>query len=234
MLNKEKVLLCFGLQVITLSCFSYYKNQSSLIKKNFKSIPPQIKIRVLKKDPFICRLENFITDAEAEHLKRIAANKLERSRVGIEGGGIEDSRTSSSAMFHNRYDDTIQLITTRATDMVGYPFFQAEGLQVVRYQKGEEFKPHLDAYTDDQKKEMSGSQRVMTFFIYLNDVKQSDGGETEFPKLSLKVKPKKNSAVFWVNLDKDGKNDERMLHAGLPPKSGEKWGANLWVLSKPY
>jgi len=233
---NKKVITILLISFITSSCYAFYKKPShALVKKTFKSVPPHARCTVLSRDPFICRVDNFLSDEETEHLKQIAAAKLERSRVGVDASGIDDCRTSSSAMFDNQHDAIVQSVVKRGTDMIGFLFGHAEGLQVVHYDTSQEFKPHLDAFEDDEVIKLGNKQRVGTFFIYLNDLASGNGGETEFTQLGLKVTPKKNSAVFWYNTDRDGNNkDPRMLHAGLPPKAGEKWGVNLWILNRPY
>ena len=40
--------------------------------------------------------------------------------------------------------------------------------------------------------------RILTFFLYLSDVEE--GGETAFPSLGIKVKPKKGKAVLWPSV----------------------------------
>ncbi len=74
-------------------------------------------------------------------------------------------------------------------------------------------------------------QRVATFFTYLNNVPVDNGGETDFPKIfKLKVRPRKNTAVLWFNIRANGREDPRVLHAGLPVQGDlEKWGMNIWV-----
>ena len=42
-------------------------------------------------------------------------------------------------------------------------------------------------------------------------------------------KPRKGSGVFWVNLHESGFGDQRVTHAGLPVREGEKVGMNIWV-----
>lgn len=37
------------------------------------------------------------------------------------------------------------------------------------------------------------------------------------------------SALFWRNLDEEGKGREDVLHAGLPAVGGEKVGLNIWT-----
>ena len=42
-------------------------------------------------------------------------------------------------------------------------------------------------------------------------------------------KPRKGSGIFWVNLHESGFGDQRVRHAGLPVREGEKVGMNIWV-----
>lgn len=71
--------------------------------------------------------------------------------------------------------------------------------------------------------------RVFTFFMYLSDVEE--GGETYFPKLGIKVRPRLGSAIMWPSVhDEDmTQTDRRTNHAALPVQAGLKVGANLWV-----
>lgn len=68
----------------------------------------------------------------------------------------------------------------------------------------------------------------MTLFIYLSDV--DEGGETDFPRLGLKVAPKKGRAVLWPSVFDDNPNhsDPRSDHGALPVIRGTKYGANAW------
>lgn len=74
--------------------------------------------------------------------------------------------------------------------------------------------------------------RILTFFIYLSDVEE--GGETAFPRIGIKVKPKRGSAVLWpstysYNLSE---KDPRTHHEALPVIKGMKYAANSWI--HPY
>jgi len=53
-------------------------------------------------------------------------------------------------------------------------------------------------------------------------------GEKDGEAKGIKFKPITGNAIFWVNLDKDGRGDRRLVHAGLPVGEGEKIGMNLW------
>jgi len=71
--------------------------------------------------------------------------------------------------------------------------------------------------------------RILTFYLYLSDVEE--GGETQFPRLGLSVKPKLGRAVLWPSVFNDDPNvkDTRSDHAALPVTRGVKYGANAWI-----
>ena len=65
---------------------------------------------------------------------------------------------------------------------------QGEPLQILRYQPGQEYRPHFD-WLD------VGNRRVMTALIYLND--DYEGGETAFTKTGLKVKGRTGDVIIF-------------------------------------
>ena len=102
-------------------------------------------------------------------------------------------------------------------------------LQILRYGETQFQGLHGDYIVEDTYRR--GGGRVLTLFMYLNDVEE--GGETEFPRLNppVKVTPKKNMVLLWANvLDSDpNKEDERMWHQALPVVKGTKHAANFWI-----
>jgi prolyl 4-hydroxylase len=70
--------------------------------------------------------------------------------------------------------------------------------------------------------------RLLTFYIYLNDVEE--GGGTHFTDLGISVQPKRGRVVLWPSvLDSNLEAIEPMTHhEALAPVSGTKFGANLW------
>ena len=110
-----------------------------------------------------------------------------------------------------------------------------EGIQVVKYQVGQQFKPHLDTFSDtaEGRKEMLGlGQRWKTILVYLKV--PLAGGGTEFPLLGKTVTPIARAAVIWTNCDrKNGTILELSKHAGLPVESGEKIAVNVWIRQRP-
>ncbi|KAF2785501.1 hypothetical protein K505DRAFT_380848 [Melanomma pulvis-pyrius CBS 109.77] len=53
-------------------------------------------------------------------------------------------------------------------------------------------------------------------------------GEKDGATKGVKFKPIAGNAIFWVNMDNEGRGDRRLVHAGLPVGEGEKIGMNLW------
>jgi len=91
-----------------------------------------------------------------------------------------------------------------------------EEFKVKYYNKDlqDQFTIHTDATT------LERSKRFFAFFWYLNDVEQ--GGETEFPDLGIKIKPKKGRIVmfppFWM-----------YPHIGHPPISNDKYLLSVYL-----
>ena len=62
--------------------------------------------------------------------------------------------------------------------------------------------------------------------VYLNNVEE--GGETEFPKAGLKVKPEIGTVLFWHDMV-DGVPYLKSEHEAMPPIKGEKWACTYWI-----
>ena len=94
---------------------------------------------------------------------------------------------------------------------------------------------HVDALTiaqfRQQPSEVSYGPRFFTGILYLND--NFSGGETVFPKLSLKIKPKSGRLLLWSNtLAGSIDPDPKTAHAGLPVLEGEQNILSLWLTSR--
>lgn len=194
----------------------------------------RLRFERLSERPLVVRIYDFLSDAECEHLKAIVGDRLKPSTVQVVGGAPSDTapspqRTSSSAFLRAAEDPVVRDIEQRASKLCAYPLAHFEPLQVLRYQPGQRYSPHHDYFP--RASLGRDGQRHATYFLYLSD--DAAGGETAFPRLGLKVQPLRNSAVFWYNCDERGHELEDTLHAGLPPRSGEKWGCNIWVRERP-
>lgn len=187
-----------------------------------------VRVVRLHADPELLLLHDFVSEDEAKEL--IAAARFDRSTTVCDdpkGCEVQERTSSSAAVPPSATTDAIQ---TRGKVLSRLPV--AEAIQVVRYEPGQEFKPHLDAFDDSAAgrqaiNQYNGRQRTATILIYLSGPEA--GGETVFPELGLRIAPIPRAALFWRNLRSDGAIDPRMLHGGAPVKSGVKYAANLWL-----
>lgn len=184
---------------------------------------------VLHRDPLILFIPEFVSAEEAAYCIAAGDRAMERSKVVCNdpNGCIDARRTSESA--HLGLDPLVEPIRQRAREFSRLA--TCETLQVVRYDVGQEFKPHLDQFdtsTDVGKREVrSGGQRGATFLVYLNE--PAAGGATVFPEVGLSVLPKARAAVFWRHQLPNGRTDPRTLHGGAPVTRGRKYAMNCWL-----
>ena len=120
-------------------------------------------------------------------------------------------------------------IEARIGALLGWPVENGEGLQVLRYRPGAEYKPHYDyfdpAHAGTPTILKRGGQRVATIVTYLNT--PECGGATTFPDVNLEVAPVKGNAVFF-SYDR-AHPMTRTLHGGAPVMAGEKWVTTKWL-----
>ncbi len=144
-------------------------------------------------------------------------------------------RTSSEASFDPVMESgALRLAQLRMAFAAGIDLHHAEQLTVLRYEPGQQYRPHRDylpAGTLQMDRPHAGN-RVRTICVYLNAVEA--GGATEFPVPGLRIDPIPGRAVVFDNLMADGSPQPDSLHAGTPVEAGEKWLATLWIRQGRY
>jgi len=149
------------------------------------------------------------------------------------GNTVDEVRRHSTAAFQRLTDMDLvtEAVCNRACALAGMPAVNAESLQVLHYQVGEYFAPHVDFWNPFFEGHAATlrdhGQRVFTVLVYLND--DLEGGETEFLQLGLRHRGRKGDALMFRNVDAEGQVDPRTLHAGRPPTQGEKWLLSVWI-----
>lgn len=195
-------------------------------------------IRMKIDRPEILILESLLTHAECDDLVARATEKLAPSTtvdpVTGEMKTIQD-RTSVGTYFPLEENEFISRLDRRLADIGNLPVENGEGLQILRYGVGGEYKPHFDYFpphqTGSSVHTANGGQRVATVVMYLNDVEE--GGETIFPKIHLAVSPRKGDAVYFSYFNATGQVDHLTLHGGAPVTKGVKWIATKWYRQFP-
>lgn len=111
--------------------------------------------------------------------------------------------------------------------LTGVPDANSEYLQLLKYEKGQFYRVHHDYIENDDGRPQG--PRILTAFLYLNDVEK--GGGTNFPDLNLTVMPKKGRLLLWPSvLNEDpSKKDYSTRHQALDVEVGRKYGANGWI-----
>ncbi|KAL3809185.1 hypothetical protein ACHAXA_000704 [Cyclostephanos tholiformis] len=189
--------------------------------------------------PWIFAFDDFVNDDEIEQILRGAAygHGYQRSTdqgqiVGASGEAVKvtsSTRTSSNAWCGKRCEDLpgVMSVTARIEEVTGIPQNHYESFQILRYEEGQFYRRHHDS--SEHKKNDSTGHRILTFFLYLNDVE--NGGETRFTTLDIDVKPKKGRALVWSSVMNDDPNrsDARMYHEAKEVLKGIKYAANHWI-----
>lgn len=183
----------------------------------------EITTEVLNEEPLIVKFHNVLSDEECAALIANASSRLERSKLASKE--ISQIRTSSGMFFDENESPLINEIEKRVASLMHMPIKHAEGLQVLHYEPGQQFKAHFDYFAEHHPS--SKNNRISTLVMYLNNVEQ--GGETTFPQLGLSVTPVKGCAVYFEYFYNDQKLNELTLHSGEPVIRGEKWVATQWM-----
>lgn len=197
----------------------------------------RVQVLASLQSPRVVVLGGFLSDAECDALVDAARPRLVRSRtVQTQTGGEElNADRTSSGMFFNRGEGAlIQRIEARIARLLRWPVENGEGLQVLRYGPGAEYKPHYDYFDPAEPGTPSllqrGGQRLATLLLYLNEPER--GGGTTFPDAGLEVAPHRGHAVFF-SYDQPSPAT-RTLHGGAPVIAGEKWVATKWLREREF
>lgn len=119
--------------------------------------------------------------------------------------------------------------------MTKAPRANFEPAQVCRYDYGQFYKAHYDAFDlttqPGRRCAETGGQRIATVLIYLNTVEK--GGHTTFPKLNLKFSPIRGRALIFFPATLDGSLDTLALHCGEDAIE-EKWLCQVWIRQQEF
>ncbi|MDH4419448.1 MAG: 2OG-Fe(II) oxygenase [Acidovorax sp.] len=187
--------------------------------------------------PRIVVFGNLLSPEECDALMADAEPRLARSlTVATKTGGeeINADRTSDGMFFQRGETPLIQRIEARVARLLNWPIENGEGLQVLHYRPGAEYKPHYDYFDPAEPGTASivkrGGQRVGTLVMYLNTPEK--GGGTTFPDVHLEVGPQRGNAVFFSY--ERPHTSTRTLHGGAPVIAGEKWIATKWLREREF
>jgi len=187
--------------------------------------------------PWIIYIDNFISDEQCNKLSEFGHSiGYEQSRDvgkkkfdGTYDAVANNGRTSKNAWCSEKCmaDPAVEQVLNKIKNATGIPIVNQEQLQLLRYEVGQFYRSHHD-FISHHVERQSGP-RILTFFLYLNDVPK--GGGTKFTDLDITVFPKKGRALLWPSvLDSDLNTIEPLTHhEALSVEEGVKFGANAWI-----
>jgi prolyl 4-hydroxylase len=192
----------------------------------------RVSVLSVMSDPPIIVFGDLLSSEECEALIEGAKPRMARSlTVATKTGGEElnADRTSNGMFYARDENEVVKRIEARLAHLVNWPIENGEGLQILHYRPGAEYKPHYDYFDPHEPGTPTilkrGGQRVATIIMYLHEPEK--GGGTVFPDVKLEVAPKRGNAVFF-SYDR-AHPITKSLHGGAPVIAGEKWIATKWL-----
>jgi prolyl 4-hydroxylase len=197
----------------------------------------QVRVLLSMREPRVIVFGGLLSDDECDGLIDAARARLTRSEtVQNETGGSEvnAARTSQGMFFQRAENELCKRLEARFAKLMNWPLENGEGIQILHYRPGAEYKPHYDYFDPAQPGTPTilqrGGQRVASLVCYLNT--PVSGGSTVFPDVALDVAAVKGNAVFF-SYDK-AHPTTKSLHGGSPVIEGEKWVATKWVRERRF
>ncbi len=198
----------------------------------------EVQVIMEMQKPRMVVLGGFLTDEECDQIVEIAASRMERSTVvandAADGNAVSEIRTSFGTFLRRGEFDVCNRVDARVQALLNWPVEFTEDLQVLRYDKGAEYKAHHDYFdpaaglwTPNFRR---GGNRVGSMIMYLNTPER--GGGTVFPDVPMEVYARKGTAVLFTY--PDAHPSSRSLHGGTPVVEGQKWAAVKWFRQGPH
>ncbi|RZM00054.1 MAG: 2-oxoglutarate-dependent dioxygenase [Variovorax sp.] len=197
------------------------------------------RVQVLQtvRHPRVIVFGDLLSDDECAALVDAAARRLARSlTVETQTGGeaLNVDRTSDGMFFERGENEVVARIERRIATLLRWPIEYGEGLQVLRYAPGAQYRPHYDYFDPAEPGTPTilrrGGQRVATLVMYLQE--PALGGATTFPDIGLEIAPVRGTAVFFSYDRPDPAT--HTLHGGAPVLAGEKWVATKWLREREF
>ena len=190
--------------------------------------PPQLR-RVQAAGFPLYTLDEFLTPAECADLIEISSARLQPSPLSVSHYDAQ-FRTSSTTNLYEIDDPRAREVDDRICRTLGIHASYSEGIQAQRYEVGQQFKAHMDAFEPGSRsyQRFAGMRgnRTWTFMVYLND--GMEGGATRFNQVGVAIQPRTGMALLWNNLHADGSPNTNTLHCGEPVTRGHKVIITKW------
>ncbi len=192
----------------------------------------EVAVLMTMSTPRVVVFGDLLSADECEELIALAGARLARSETVETRTGaseVNEARTSEGMFFLPGENPVCARLEARIARLLDWPLENGEGLQILRYRPGAQYKPHYDYFDPAEPGTPTilkrGGQRVGSIVCYLNT--PAAGGATVFPDVGLEVAPARGNAVFF-SYDRPHPST-RSLHGGAAVTAGEKWVATKWM-----
>jgi len=194
-------------------------------------------------NPTIMVWDEFMTVPECNQLIKDMKASVPWTRGKVTHGNEDDDyehygRTNQMGWLQYADSPTASHVLMRASQLTKLHYSQAENIQALHYELGEEYEAHMDAFDQKTSKGQESigdgikGNRVATLLLYLN--KPADGGATVFTEINKGVQPEPGRAVLFSNTYIGTQiPDPKTTHQAQPVLAGEKWALNLWFRNAP-
>jgi prolyl 4-hydroxylase len=197
----------------------------------------EVEVLIAVAHPRVVVFGDLLSADECEELIALAGARLSRSETVETSTGaseVNEARTSEGMFFLPAEFPVCARLEARIARLLDWPLENGEGLQILRYRPGAEYKPHYDYFDPAEPGTPAilrrGGQRVGSIVCYLNT--PAAGGATVFPDVGLEVAPVRGNAVFF-SYDRPHPAT-RSLHGSAPVAAGEKWVATKWMRERRF
>ena len=137
----------------------------------------EVRVLLTMRHPRVVVFGNLLSAEECDELIAAATPHLKRSlTVETQTGGeaLNEARTSDGMFFRRGENAIVSRIEARIARLLNWPLENGEGLQVLHYRPGAEYKPHYDYFDPAQSGTPTilkrGGQRVGTHNLRHGDV----------------------------------------------------------------
>jgi hypothetical protein len=188
-------------------------------------------------DPWVLKIENFVTSEEADALVTVAKGLAWQPSPAVASASLKDlslvRRLSQSAFCKESDDEACAKLEVKLSELFKIEPKFIEPFEFVHYTKMQSFGMHHDYNLHDLW--LPVGPRILSMFLCLSDV--PGGGAVGFPDLDwLLVPPKKGQLLIWPNVlvGDMTKRHQDMESESLPVTEGEKYGLHTWVRLYDY
>jgi len=192
----------------------------------------EVEVLMAMSHPRVVVFGDLLSSEECTELIELASRRLSRSETVATRTGdseVNEARTSDGMFFLPAEFPVCARLEARLARLLDWPLENGEGLQILRYRPGAEYKPHYDYFDPAEPGTPAilkrGGQRLASIVCYLNTPEA--GGATVFPEAGIEVAPVRGNAVFFSY--EQPHPSTRTLHGGAPVLAGEKWVATKWM-----